>query len=380
MDKVKVCLFIKGFHNGGVEKVFENYFSVMDKSNLELHIVTHMKAYEPRKKKFEEMGFTVHEFSPIHITRLSPKNIREYKALFDQYQFDVIHNNFPEYILPLYFAKKNHVPLRILHTHNDYKMLTDLLNPVSRTLYRMIVNANRNKFSNLLIGCGETSFRHTFNANSKEVKNGSILNNAIDLSKFAFNEEVRTRIRNEHGIGHEYVMGHVGRYEDVGQKNTPFIIEVFEKYLSLDPSAKLLLIGEGKGRKYVKEMAEEKGIDKSVIFTGAVTNVNEYLQAMDAFIFPSLHEGLGIAAVEAQAAGLPCIISERVPTEACVTVHCFSDELSKGAEHWAKCFFEIGRNQNRADSQNDARMKAYDIHSCAEQLRNIYLDYAMYRN
>lgn len=372
MNKVSVCLILKGFHHGGVERVFESYFSAMNRENLDLHIVTHMKAYEPRKKLFEDMGFTIHELSPIHITRLTPQNFHEYRALFKNNRFDVVHNNFPEYLLPLYFAKKSNVSLRILHTHNDYRRLTEILSPLKRKVYRSIIDLNIRKNSNMLIGCGETAFRNTFGLEPSESKH-IILNNAVDLARFAYDEETRKRIRTELGIGKECVVGHVGRYEDLAQKNQPFVLDVFENFIQKKPDSILLMIGEGKYREYVTKLAKDKGIRDRVVFTGAITNVNEYLQAMDYFVFPSLHEGLGISVVEAQASGLPCIVSKNVPKEACLTDKCRQIDLNKGAEYWADELIDMGVNHYREDYYKRKEMLSYDTYSCAEQLKRIYL-------
>ena len=250
--------------------------------------------------------------------------------------------------------------------------MTEILNPIKRKIIRKIIDLNVAKYSNMLIGCGETAFRNTYGMDPYGSKR-MILNNAIDLSRFAFKEETRERIRNELGIGTECVMGHVGRYEGVGQKNQPFVLDVFEKFSQKNPESRLLMIGEGKGRKYVMDLAEEKGLGDRVIFTGAIPNVNEYLQAMDYFVFPSLHEGLGISAVEAQATGLPCIASDGVPEEACLTDRCKRISLNKGAEYWADELINMGVNHNREDYFNRKEMLPYDIYSCAEQLKDIYI-------
>ena len=100
MNKIKICHFIIGFHNGGVEKVIENYFAHMDRTKFDLHIVTHIPPDINRQKTFENMGFQVHQLSPLQGHKIRLKNIEEYRELFSKNKFDIVHNHFPENLLP----------------------------------------------------------------------------------------------------------------------------------------------------------------------------------------------------------------------------------------------------------------------------------------
>ena len=193
------------------------------------------------------------------------------------------------------------------------------------------------------------SDRGELRSNDREFKkNFHIINNAIDLDKFAFNQEVRDKIRYKIGLGDAFAVGIVGRLAAV--KNHIFALESFAKIdLSKATFAKadltktgfskteavLIIIGDGEMRAQIEEMAERLGISSRVFFTNAVENVHEYYQALDLLLMPSLHEGFGMVAIEAQASGLQALISDTVPQEVKVSELAFFKSLDDGADAWA---------------------------------------------
>lgn len=134
-----------------------------------------------------------------------------------------------------------------------------------------------------------------------------VLNNGINTSKYVFSGEVRRKMREKYSIhDNDVVVGHVGRF--VPQKNHEFLLKVFAEVSKMEPNAKLWMIGEGELEKHIRRLADRLGIGEDVRFIGVTDRVHEYLQAMDVFVFPSVCEGLGIALIEAEAAGLPCVV------------------------------------------------------------------------
>lgn len=314
MAKTKIALIIRGFHRGGIERVFEEYYSHMDLSPYEIHIITNMENIPEVQEKFEKMGCIIHALSPMKGHRFSLKNIKEYDEIMKNGHFDVVHNNVPDNLFPLYFAKKYKVPKRILHSHNIYTEDFAKKKKIVADLYRLGFKMNASNATHLI----SVSRRAAESAFAKRASEAVLLKNAITIDKFAFNSAVREVIRAQLGIGEGQILfGHVGRYE-TNQKNQEFVLELYKEILKKYANSKLVMLGDGSRRQEFVDMAKELGISEQVVFTGNVPNVNEYLSAMDVYLFPSRKEGLPVAGVEAQASGVKCIFSDRIPEEAYV--------------------------------------------------------------
>ena len=159
-----------------------------------------------------------------------------------------------------------------------------------------------------------------------------IMNNAIDAKKFIYNEEVRKQKRVELGVEDKFVIGHVGRFNL--QKNHEFLVKRFADFAKTNEDAILVLIGNGELQEKIKEMAKEYGIETKVKFLGLREDIPQLLQAMDLFLFPSLFEGLPVTLVEAQAAGLPCVISDMITDEIMITDQISKVSLSGNTSLW----------------------------------------------
>lgn len=168
----------------------------------------------------------------------------------------------------------------------------------------------------------------------------------------------------------DFVIGHVGRFAP--PKNHPFLIDVFKSVHDKNRNSKLLLVGTGNGQSNIREKVDNLGLSDSVIFLGNRGDVNRILQAMDVFLFPSLYEGLGIAALEAQASGLPCIISDGVPSECKVTDLAESLDLNLPIDKWANAVLEK-QSAIRKNTYQEIKNAGYDIEQNAKQLENFYI-------
>ena len=149
------------------------------------------------------------------------------------------------------------------------------------------------------------------------------------------------------------------------------MIDIFYEYVKLDSNARLLLIGDGKERTRIQEKVKALGIEKKVIFTGVRSDVADLLQAIDVFVFPSLYEGLGIAAVEAQAAGIPCLLSDKVPAECKMTKNTEFFSLKNSPKSWARRILAY-KNFPRIDTYEDIYKAGYDIKENAARLQAFY--------
>ena len=310
-DKKTIGIFLHALHYGGIEKFVETHREVYNPQVNDCHVVVNREGDKAQVEHFESLGFKVHLVpmkSPKHVTAEAKAG---YRRLFEELRFDVVHCNQATNMLPLQYAKKYGVGRVVLHSHNDYLTSIGDKKAAVRFAYRKIMEANAAK-ADVLLACSEDAAK-VFGRYSGKAQ---IINNAIDFDTFSFNAEVRSRVRAELSVAENCsVFVHVGRME-TNQKNQEFLLEVFAAYRQSNPNSLLVLVGAGRKLQQLKALADELGVADAVRFVGTTNRVQDYYSAADMFLFPSLYEGLGIALVEAQASGLPCVASDRVPARA----------------------------------------------------------------
>ena len=261
---------------------------------------------------------------------------------------------------PLEIAQKYGVKVRIAHSHNKSQD-KNLKYPIKLLSKHLIP-----KYATHLFSCGKEAGDWMFGGNTY-----TVLNNAIDTEKYRYDCQIRNQVRDELKISKsDFVIGHVGRFNP--PKNHSFLIDVFKSVHDKNRNSKLLLVGTGNGQSNIREKVDNLGLSDSVIFLGNRGDVNRILQAMDVFLFPSLYEGLPLSIIEAQAAGLPCIISDSVPSECRVTDLAESLDLNLPIDKWANAVLEK-QSAIRKNTYQEIKNAGYDIEQNAKQLENFYI-------
>lgn len=204
----------------------------------------------------------------------------------------------------------------------------------------------------------------------KSVKNNKVtlLHNALDTDKYRFNEIYRMQFRKEFNIDNKLVVGHVGRLTN--QKNHTFLIEVFSNILKMNKDAILILIGKGELEDLIRNKIKEYGIEENVLMLGVRPDVNEILSAFDLFIFPSFFEGMPNTVIEAQGAGLPCVISNTITSEVVISDLVLMIDLKCSSEYWANSSLTLYKNSinnNRYCYQQCLEDKGYDIQTVVSE-------------
>lgn len=301
-QKIKVLNFMISDTFGGIETYLSGAYKIMDKEKIQMEFVAEDENADT-VKMFRGMGAVVHIIS-------SPKNIFAYKRdirnLFDnEYDIAYFHKNSAANIIPIKIAAKRGCKI-IVHSHNvapSYGNLTKLLHYINR--------ARLNKLSDCRLACSTEAQRWLFD----DTKGCRIINNGVDTLKFKFSQVSRNKIRKELKIADsDYVVGCVGRFVDF--KNQRWILENID---FMTENVILLMVGDGEKLEACKSMAKCIDHSENIVFTGERTDVAELLCAMDVFIMPSIYEGFGIAAIEAQASGILTYVSDRVPKSAIMT-------------------------------------------------------------
>ena len=221
-----------------------------------------------------------------------------------------------------------------------------------------------------LFMCGEESGKWLYGEKNKS--RFIMLNNAIDAASYTYDLSKREELRRQLGLADKLVIGHVGRFNP--QKNHPFLLDIFAALLKKESNAVLLLVGGGVGMSKMQEKVQELGIAEHVRFLGVRSDVADLMQAMDVFVLPSLYEGLPVTMVEAQAAGLPCIISDKVPPE-CILTEGLVDvmPLSASPGAWAEKIL-AKRAIPHTDRRAEIAAHGFDITTEAVKLQEFYLN------
>lgn len=254
------------------------------------------------------------------------------------------------------------IPIRILHSHNSSckfihsKILHRLFKPIA------------NKMTTHHFACSKKAGDFFASKGYQYI----IINNGIDIEKYSFNYKKRKEIRERLPIADDCLLiGHVGRFTEV--KNHKFILEIFNEFIKKDPNTQLMLIGVGELENEIENMAKRMGIIDKIHFMGLRTDVGELMQAMDLFLMPSLFEGLPFVLVEAQAAGLPCFISDNIDKGSDITGNVKMLSLSFSAEEWASAIFSYMKDYRRSNQDAKIISNGYDINSTANYLYELYI-------
>ena len=363
MQKIRVLHCVTAMNRGGLETFIMNYYKNIDHDRFDFDFLVQRKGRFDYSDEIEKLGGRIYR-----VPAFNPLKIKNYTSAIDSFfathagQYDIVHahnNSFAMYVLRA--AKKYNYPVRISHSH-----IADVKSNLIRSCFVAYNKRKLNKVCNARFACSRKAGEWLFGK-----KSFIIVKNAIDLKRFSFNLNTRDAYRNKLKIGeHDILLGNIGRFEN--QKNQLFLINVLKTLKEQNINAKLLLIGEGSLEEKIKKCAERGGVKDDIIFTGIVNNPYDYLNAMDYFVFPSLFEGLGMVVIEAQANGLPCLVSETVVHDCKVTPLVSFLPISNGsAIKWANSI-EKKTIYNRGNYIKELAKAGYDINISSKMLEEIY--------
>ena len=358
---IRILHIVTTMNRGGLETMLMNYYRNMNHSKVQFDFLVHREEESDYDQEIISLGGNIY-----HISKLNPLSNQfrsQLNKFFEKHpEYKIVHSHLDCMAgIPLKYAKQHNIPVCIAHSHNS-NQTKDI-----KYLLKLHYKKNIKKYADYLFACSQEAGKWMFNTN-----NFKVLNNAIDAKKYSFNEEIRDAIRKEFNISNDsIVLGHVGRF--FPQKNHEFIIDIFNKIHFNNPNTYLILVGEGDLKKSIIEKVKELHLEDHVIFTGVRSDVNKLLQAMDVFLFPSLYEGLPVSIVEAQAAGLPCLISDKVPIECKKTDLVYQLNLDDSVDVWADKVNELSYIVRR-DTYEDIKNSGFDIIENAKWLEKYYLD------
>lgn len=360
----KVLIIAGKLYIGGAERVCRNIGYFADPGRFQVDYLVFEDTVGPYEPELLEKGCKI-----WHVAAPSEGYLRFFKGLkrlINKEHYDVVHaHTMFNSGLALRAAKQCGVPMRIAHSHSirGPEKRSLIQNAYEKTMRRWIL-----RDATHLIGCGEAAGEWLFGEKAFQSK-GIVLLNGIDLERFAYDPSCREQIRQKHHWEKCLVIGHAGHMVPV--KNQGFLLELMPELLKRRPDAKLALLGDGADRPALEQRAAELGLTDHVTFTGNVQNVNEYLSAMDVFAFPSLYEGMPLSIIEAQANGLPCVLSDRVPKDVYLTELVRPLSLYAGTEAWVAEFLHARRKDSN-ETCSALRTFGLDTKTAMDKIYSLY--------
>lgn len=345
--------------SNGVMSVILNYAKAMP-DDIKFDVVYFADKKSTRKADIEALGGRV-----FKIDSPSPKDLLTGKmnAFFDEHknEWDALHIHCPHFALFIApYAKKHGIKKIAMHCHSTWYSLEQKNNFRNKMLYMLGSKTVDKKFA-----CGRDAGKFWYGYEKKF----TVLPNAIDCEKFSFNDSVRNKKRDEMHLTGKFVVGHLGRVSPP-QKNHPFLLQIFAQIKKQKKDAVMLMAGAEKNEE-LSALAKQLDIENDIYFLGSRTDIAELCQVYDVFVFPSFWEGLPVSVVEAQAAGLPVLMSDSVTNEVCVTDNIYTMSLDKPAKEWADKAIDIADVKNR-DTFEIMKKSGWDIFESAQKLIDYY--------
>lgn len=363
--------------NGGTEKVMLNIYKYIDKSKFKIDFLI---LGENERESAEENWLRnngAHIYYIIGRKKSYIKHLRELRCFMHNHRYDIVHTHMDAIGADtLRIAKKEGIKCRIAHSHNT----NQLANPqnIIEILHKTFINVEKFElryYATDYIACSYIAGEWLFG--SKICKNDShfmVLKNAIDIEKYIFRTEVRCEKRNELGIFDDKtkIIGHVGRL--CYQKNQLFLLDIFKKILDNYKDTVLVLVGEGEDRQVIEQKIIANNLSHKVILLGNRDDVPELLMTFDLFLLPSRYEGLPIALLEAITAGLRCIVSDCISSEAKISESVSFLPIEDTAVWEKEALTALNSHKVRYDCIDNITKEGYSIKHNIKNLDRFYFN------
>lgn len=359
---IRVLQIVDSMQQGGIQSFLMNLYRNINRNEIQFDFLIFRNNLQWYEKEIDSLGGILYKAPGrrdglIKCSKYLDNFFKSHK------EYDVVHYNASSlsFVEPLRYAKKYGVKTRIIHCHSS----SFIGNPIHRILHK-IHKRNIASLANVYLSCSEPATLWMFRNTSVQSKVQIILN-GVDCKKFAYSDEKRKLYRNKLCIENNFVVGHIGRFSAV--KNHLFLIEIFEAIKEKNDNAKLLLVGDGEMRSEIESLVALKRLTNYVIFLGNRNDINDIMQAMDILVMPSLYEGFPVTVVEAQASGLPVVMSNTITSKVVVNKNVVLKDLNDNNVEWAKT---ILKKYKRVKNIDDIIKRGFDIKNTVDILTKIY--------
>lgn len=355
-------------YTNGIAQLVMNYYRKINREHIQFHFIYFSKTKSKNfRKEIISLGGT-EEFicAPTKYIKYQKELNRFLKSFKEKYKNDeiIFHNHQLAFTIFQYFIlKKNNIMNMVVHNH-----MTKFSDNKLKALRNMILFLPVSFLKVKYFACSKDACNLISKYNFTNKQNIYVLKNGIDCNKFKFNIASRNKIRKQLKISTEFVFGNIGRFERV--KNQAFLIRLFSRKYNSD-NYKLLLVGDGSRKNNIINMVKKYNLENRVLFLENRDDIPSILCAMDCFLFPSKFEGLGISAIEAQASGLPIIISKYVPSEVIITNRI--KQLTYNINSWIGTIEKFkSQNINRSSINKIVAKTEYNINKNVIDLEKEY--------
>lgn len=356
---IKVLMIVNNLSVAdGVASYAMTYFRNINKNHIWIDFVALQHLPSPYYQEIERAGAKVYH---IPHTRSFSDYKKACRRIFDTNTYDIVHDNSLLRSLPLmWYARKANIPVRILHSHSS-KLGSNVCKSYRNKLLIPVLKAQANQYT----ACAQDAGKALFGKRSF-----TVISNAIDRENFYFDQKRRQEIRQKMNVEHKFVVGTVGRLAE--EKNPFFALDVFAKLMHACADSEYWWVGDGSLKEKAQEYADHLGITEHVRFLGNRIDVADLYQGMDCFFMPSFFEGLSIACVEAQAIGLPCVLSDGIPNEMIYTDLIEYASLQQPAQYWAERILSKRDAYERRGYTKELCESRFEIHVVASELEKLY--------
>lgn len=354
---------------GGQESFVFGFLEKMSTDDLAIDCLTAYGCHnEYYRKLVSDKGGSVYALQLPFTPGKSRENIRKPLSEFlKEHPYDVIHihsGSISALAVMSATADNAGVSKIIVHSH-----ATGYKDSLKHKILRRIASFSMRRHVDIYCACSKEAAEWKFEG--KYAEKAMIIKNSIDEERFRYRIETRERVRRKLGYSAEaFVIGHVGRFSP--EKNHRFLLDVFETASRKDATCKLLLVGGGSEKQKIESIVRERGLEGKVNFTGPVTNPEDYLQAMDVFVLPSLYEGMPVTVVEAQCTGLPVLVSDNVTKDVKTSDKVVYIPLTESPDAWSKVVLAY-KGIEREDGRKSIAEAGYSITRTARLLRELYI-------
>lgn len=361
-EQVRVLHILQRMEAGGTQALLMNIYRNIDREKVQFDFLVEY----PNKHFYDDEIFSLG--GKIYYTNVRKdlniiKFTKHLKKIIKENDYKIVHvHTYSIGYFCLKAAKNCGVPIRIAHSHSN-SMTKD-----KKQVLKIILKKLYPKYATDLFACSEEAGRFLY-----ENREFQIVTNAIKTQKFSDNIKNRDKLLEAENFKDKFVVGHVGRFRP--EKNHTFLVKIFAEIKKIIPNAYLLMVGDGELENNIKEQLKELRLEKDFSIINNKRDIENAYQLMDIFIFPSLYEGLGIVAIEAQASGVPVLCSTTLPIESKVSPLYKKVDLNKKAAFWAKEALELANHPlAHTDMQQNIIESGFDISTTALKIQNFYIE------
>lgn len=373
MDKIKVLMVLGSTNMGGAQMFILNMLRNLDLTRFQVDFAVNFEEREGGiGDELRSLGCNIYMLPYFKVYNYR-HFVNEWEHFLNKHHYDIVHGHSTNSAAVYLKVAKNKGCVTIAHCHSA-GFRGNKLQQLLKSYYTKKVR----NVADYWFACSDIAAEHLYGKDYQKFVNYYNIPNAINAEKYVYKEDVRNRIRAEFGISDQiFLCGHVGSF--TAPKNHMFLLDVFCEVLKMKPNAQLMCCGDGNLKTQVREKAQSLGILDKIIFPGIVKNCNEYMMAMDVLIFPSLFEGFPVTVVEAEATGLPVVMSDVITDEVNLTNCIYRLSLNKSPEEWARIVCNVF-SDNRGDYNKIICESKYNMRTSVKKVMSLYEEMVKNKN